>query len=102
MNKEEHVDVSIESNIHLTGYLTIKAITSTTSSPFVLLVNISKSSLDSCNNLDVIPSGENDQLPRTLDSPKSYKQLILFDLKIIQQITHLQISNDNRTEWSTI
>ena len=35
-------------------------------------------------------SGESDQLPRTLDSRKSYKQLILFDLKIIQQITYLQ------------
>ena len=37
-----------------------------------------------------VPLGENDQLPRTLDSRKSYKQLILFDLTIIQEIRYLQ------------
>ena len=54
MNREEHADVCIESNIHLKGYFTMEAIASTTSSPFQLLVNINKSSFDSCNNLEVM------------------------------------------------
>lgn len=43
---------AIESNIHLTGALTIEALASTTRSPFQLLANISESSLDSCNDSD--------------------------------------------------
>ena len=38
---------------------------------------------------NIVSSDENMQLPRTLDSRKPYKQLILFELKIIRQITHL-------------
>ena len=37
---------------------------------------------------NIVSSDTNMQLPRTLDSRKSYKQLILFEMKI-RQITHL-------------
>ena len=40
--------------------------------------------------LERVPLGENDRPPRTLDSSKSYKQLILYDLKITKQIAYLQ------------
>ena len=53
-NVEDEEHDAIESNIHLTGALTIEALASTTSSPFQLLAiaNINESSLDSCNNSD--------------------------------------------------
>ena len=51
-NVEDEEHDAIESNIHLTGALTIEALASTTSSPFQLLANINESSLDSCNDSD--------------------------------------------------
>ena len=41
MNREEHANVSIESNIHLTGDFTIKAIASTAVSLFKFSLEIS-------------------------------------------------------------
>jgi len=51
-NVEDEEHDAIESNIHLTGALTIEVLASTASSPFQLLASISESSLDSCNNSD--------------------------------------------------
>ena len=47
---------------------------------------------------NIVSSDENMQLPRTLDSRKSYKQLILFELKIIRQITHLILLSGKKKE----
>ena len=53
LDDEDDVDDAVESNIDFTGALTIEAIASTTSSPFQVLVNTSKTLHDSCNNLEI-------------------------------------------------